>query len=312
MASARFVVLVSIATLITFTVAGSSDTKQKEQRSSETRPPNIIVFLADDLGYGDLSSQGHPTIHTPNLDQLALEGLRFTSMYSVSPVCSASRYALLTGKVPGRAGFPWVLYPGSERGIHRDENTLAEVLKTSGYATSIIGKWHLGSSKRQYLPLQNGFDEYFGLPYSNDMIPPHWRPLALFQGNDTLELNPKQHLLPPQFDEKAKQFIRERKDKPFFLFFSFSMPHVPLRPGLAVRGQSLRGRYGDAVEEIDQSVGAVIDVLKEEDLLENTIIWFTSDKWALVKKRNPGRECRVITRWKRQHMGRRCACTRYC
>jgi arylsulfatase A len=187
--------------------------------------PNIIILFADDLGYGDLGVYGHPTIRTPNLDAMAATGMKFTNFYSGSPACTASRYALLTGRYPIRSGFSWVLYPNSSRGIHADEYTLAEGMKDAGYATACFGKWHLGTTKKEYLPLQNGFDEYFGLPYSNDMIPPLWNDIPLIEGNDTISFNPDQKTLTKQYTERTIDFITRHSRDPFFVYVPFAMPH---------------------------------------------------------------------------------------
>ena len=179
--------------------------------------PNIVILFCDDLGYGDLSSFGHPTIKTPNLDQMVTEGMKFTNFYSASPKCTASRYSLLTGRLPIRSGFGAVLSPGSKKGIHSKEITLAEGLKEGGYTTAIFGKWHLGHLK-EYLPLQHGFDEYLGFPYSNDMGSKN-RPIPLLQGNDTLELNPNQGKLTKLYTDQAINFIQRNN-----FFFTCLMP----------------------------------------------------------------------------------------
>ena len=246
--------------------------------------PNIIILFADDMGYGDVGVNGHPTIQTPNLDQMAMEGIRFTNFYSTSPACTASRYGLLTGRYPERSGFGWVLNPDSPRGIHPMEYTLAEFLKDEGYNTAMYGKWHLGTTKREYLPLQNGFDEYIGLPYSNDMIPPKWPDIPLLSGNDTLELNPDQTKLTQFYTEKAIDFIKQNEDNPFFIYLPYAMPHVPLYPGERFQGKSRRGLYGDVIEEIDWSVGQILDYLRENGLAENTMVWFTSDNGPWIIK----------------------------
>jgi arylsulfatase len=246
--------------------------------------PNIIVIFADDMGYGDLGINGHPTIRTPNLDQMAMEGMRWTNFYSVSPACTASRYGLLTGRYPGRSGFGWVLNPDSPRGIHPKEITLAEGLKGQGYATAMYGKWHLGTTKPDFLPLQNGFDDYVGLPYSNDMIPPKWPDIALMNGNDTLELNPDQTKLTKLYTQKAIDFIEKNSEKPFFVYLPFAMPHVPLFPGSDFQGKSRRGLYGDVIEEIDWAVGEILTYLKANGLSENTLVWFTSDNGPWIIK----------------------------
>ncbi len=252
----------------------------------ENRKPNIIILFADDLGYGDLTSYGHPTIKTPNLDQMVAEGMKFTNFYSGSPACTASRYSLLTGRYPVRSGFAWVLVPKSPRGIHPKEYTLAEGLKDAGYATAAYGKWHLGVTKPDYMPLQNGFDEYLGLPYSNDMLPPKWKDMPLIDGNDTIEHNPDQTLLTAKYTERALNFIERNKDNPFFVYLPYAMPHVPLHPG-AEFNDSERGKYGDVVEEIDWSTGVIMDKLKELGIEENTLVVFTSDNgpWIIKDER---------------------------
>ena len=258
----------------------------ESERTLET--PNIIIIFFDDMGYGDLGCYGHPTIRTPHMDRLASNGIKFTNFYSGSPACTASRYALLTGKYPIESGFGWVLYPNSERGIHQDEETLAEILKDNGYKTSCIGKWHLGSTRNSYLPLQNGFDEYFGLPYSNDMIPPRRESIPLYNGNDTLELDPDQTWLTKKYTEKAVNFIKDQNDNPFFLYIPHAMPHIPLHRSPAFQDTSARGLYGDVIEELDWSVGQIIETLKSEGLWNNTILWVISDNGPWIIKNEQG------------------------
>lgn len=248
------------------------------------RPPNVVLLFADDMGYGDAGTYGHPTIRTPHLDRMAREGMRLTQFYSASPACTASRYALLTGRLPVRSGFSWVLYPQSERGLHPREVTLAEGLKQAGYATAAYGKWHLGTTRAGYLPLQQGFDEYFGLPYSNDMRPPRWAPIPLMEGNDTLATNPDQSTLTRRYTERGLDFIQRHRDQPFFLYLPYAMPHLPLAPGAAFAGQSPRGRYGDVIEEIDWSVGQILEVLRAYGLAEQTLVVFTSDNGPWIIK----------------------------
>lgn len=257
-------------------------------QSDQANPPSFIVLFADDLGYGDLSSYGHPLIRTPNLDRMAAEGIKFTSFYSGSPACTASRYALLTGRYPLRSGFGWVLNPQSPRGIHPREVTLAEGLRSAGYHTAIYGKWHLGTTHRDYLPLQNGFDEYYGLPYSNDMIPPKWPDIPLIEGNDTIGFNPDQSLLTQTLTRRAIAFIREHAGEPFLIYVAYPMPHVPLFPGEDFTGRSERGLYGDVVEEIDWSAGRIMDALKEEGLEQQTLVFFTSDNGPWIIKKTDG------------------------
>lgn len=250
--------------------------------------PNIIILFADDLGYGDLGVYGHPTIRTPNLDAMATNGMKFTNFYSGSPACTASRYALLTGRYPIRSGFQWVLYPNSSRGIHANEYTLAEGMKDAGYVTACFGKWHLGTTKKEYLPLQNGFDEYFGLPYSNDMIPPLWNDIPLIEGNDTISYNPDQKTLTKQYTERAIDFITKHSRDPFFIYVPYAMPHLPLHPGEEFEGKSLRGTYGDVVEELDWSVGNILNALKINNLSKNTLVIFVSDNGPWIIKNEEG------------------------
>lgn len=254
----------------------------------ETTPsrqkPNIVILFCDDMGYGDMTHTGHPTIYTPNLDKMAANGMKLTNFYSSSPACTASRYSLLTGKYPIRSGFDWVLNPNSKRGIHPKETTLAELLKNEGYATACYGKWHLGSTKKEYLPLQNGFDEYLGLPYSNDMRPPKWPSIPLLSGNDTLELDPDQSILTKLYTEKAIGFIKKNKSNLFFIYLPYAMPHVPLYASKDFEEKSARGKYGDVIEEIDWSVGQIIKTLKEQNLDENTLVFFTSDNGPWIIK----------------------------
>jgi arylsulfatase len=253
----------------------------------EAPQTNLVLIFADDMGWGDLACYGHPTIRTPRLDQMAAEGTRFTQFYSASPACTASRYALLTGRLPVRSGFSWVLGPKSPRGMHPNEITLAEVMKSGGYATAIFGKWHLGRPN-EYLPLAHGFDEYLGFPYSNDMQPPKWMDIPLLEGNDILELNPDQRKLTRLYTDRAIDFIERNQKKPFFVYLPYAMPHLPLHPGEDFAGESTRGPYGDVVEEIDHHVGRIMDRLRELELAENTLVIFTSDNGPWIIKGEEG------------------------
>jgi arylsulfatase A-like enzyme len=250
------------------------------------RPPNFVIIFADDLGYGDLGCYGHPTIRTPHLDRMAAEGMRFTQFYAVAPVCSPSRYGLLTGRYPIRGGmigkYRGVLFPNSLSGIQDDEITLAEVLKEKGYATACFGKWHLGHLP-QYLPTRHGFDEYFGIPYSNDM-----RPTPVLRGEETIEEPAVQETLTRRYTDEALRFIREKRDEPFFLYVPHTFPHVPLFASDKFRGRSPRGLYGDVVEELDDSVGRILDLLRELNLAENTFVFFTSDNGPWLIKNLEG------------------------
>ncbi|HYG75533.1 MAG TPA: sulfatase [Planctomycetota bacterium] len=241
--------------------------------------PNFVLIFCDDLGYRDISCFGSP-IKTPHIDRLASEGVRFTDFYVSQAVCSASRAALLSGCYSNRVSIRGALGPTARNGINPDEKLIPEVLKERGYATAIFGKWHLGHL-RPFLPLQHGFDEYLGLPYSNDMQPenPHGKypPLPLIDGNDVKENNPDQRNLTTWYTERAVQFIRKNKEKPFFLYVPHSMPHVPLFVSDKHKDKSGQGLYGDVIAEIDWSVGEILKTLKEQGLDEKTLVVFTSD-----------------------------------
>lgn len=250
------------------------------QLAESARPPNFIVILTDDQGYGDVGCYGAKGFATPNLDRMAREGTRFTDFYVAQAVCSASRAALLTGCYPNRIGILGALGPASKVGISDGERTLAQVLKQRGYQTAIYGKWHLGV-QASFLPKQHGFDDYFGLPYSNDMWPKHptakYPPLPLIEGERVIETNPDQTQLTTWYTERAVRFIEQNKARPFFLYVPHSMPHVPLHVSDKFRGKSQAGLYGDVIEEIDWSVGQILDAVKKHGLDEHTLVLFTSD-----------------------------------
>ncbi len=258
--------------------------------------PNIVIIFTDDQGYQDLGCFGSPDIKTPHLDQMAAEGRRLTDFHVAAPVCSASRAALLTGCYPQRVGISGVLNPRSRIGINADEVTLAEVLKQRGYATAIVGKWHLGN-RPEFLPTRHGFDEYFGLPYSNDMWPPNKRknypPLPLIKGEKTIEqIDNLSEMadLTRRYTQYAVDFIQRNKHHPFFLYLPHTMPHVPLAVSEEFQGTSPRGPYGDVIREIDWSVGRLFDTLKRLNLDNKTLIVFTSDNgpWLLYGRRHAG------------------------
>ncbi len=242
--------------------------------------PNVVIIFADDLGYGDLGCYGARGIKTPNLDRLAEQGIRFTDFYVAQPVCSSSRTALLTGCYPNRLGIVGALGPNDRHGIHDDETTLGEVCKSRGYATAIFGKWHLGHHP-QFLPTRHGFDAYFGLPYSNDMWPKHpsakFPDLPLVEQDKTIAVNPDQTQLTTWYTERAVKFIDENKSRPFFLYVPHSMPHVPLHVPDKFKGKSERGLYGDVIQQIDWSVGEIVEALERNGLAENTLVMFSSD-----------------------------------
>lgn len=279
------------------------------------QPPNFIVLFADDQGWGDLGAYGHPDIRTPHLDRMAAEGMRLTSFYAAS-FCGPSRAALMTGSYPPRASLDFNHGPEATTGIHPDEVTVAELLKDKGYATKMIGKWHLGDAP-EFLPHRHGFDSWFGIPYSNDM----WRyhpvmpirppenermisarqrgamtgfagqgsyydlergqgfpqPLPLMRDDEVLETDSDQRGLTTLYTELALSFIEESKDGPFFLYLPHAMPHVPLFVNDSRWGKSLRGRYGDVIEELDWSVGQILGKLAELGLDRNTLVVYTSD-----------------------------------
>jgi len=241
--------------------------------------PNFVFILADDLGYGDLGVYGHPSIRTPNIDRMAAEGVRLTEFYAAAPTCTPSRAAFLTGRYPKRSGMVRVIVPKEKWGMPDSEVTLAEALKDAGYTTGMIGKWHLGGRK-PYRPQRHGFDSFFGVLYSNDMtlVPVFkWPRFALLRGNKSVESPAKVRNLTRHYTAEAVRFIEQHKERPFFLFLSHTMPHVPVRPSDEFRGRSAFGRYGDVVEELDASTGEVLRALKENGLDENTMVVFTSD-----------------------------------
>jgi arylsulfatase A-like enzyme/lysophospholipase L1-like esterase len=253
---------------------------RKPKPSKEGRPPNFVIIFTDDQGYADVGCFGAKGFQTPNLDRMAREGMRLTNFYAAQPVCSASRTALLTGCYPNRVGILGALNPSSKHGISDSERTLAQVLKPRGYATAIYGKWHLGHHSR-FLPTRHGFDDYFGLPYSNDMWPKHptakFPPLPLIEGEKTVATNPDQTQLTTWYTERAVKFIEKSKDRPFFLYVAHSMPHVPLHVSDKFKGKSRRGLYGDVIMEIDWSVGQILAALKKAGVDDRTLVLFSSD-----------------------------------
>lgn len=276
------------------------------QAAEQNRPPNVVILFADDLGYGDLASYGHPTIRTPNLDRMASEGQRWTHFYVGASVCSPSRAALLTGRLPIRNGMfgsvdrTRVLFPDSPNGLPAEEVTIAELLKEQGYATAVFGKWHLGHLP-EFLPQNHGFDTWLGLPYSNDMDmtieylgyqnPAFYEPkneywnVPLMRNEEVIEQPADQTTLTQRYTEEAVRFIEENKDHPFFLYLPHTMPHIPLFRSGGFSGKSFRGRYGDVIEEIDWSVGRILETLRRHSLAEQTLVVFTSDNgpWLAFK-----------------------------
>ena len=246
---------------------------------------NIILINLDDSGSADFSCRGAIGYRTPNIDKMAANGMAMNNFYTAQPISSASRAGLLTGCYPNRIGFAFALNPESPVGISGQEETIAELLRDKGYATAIIGKWHLGD-KKQFLPLQHGFDEYYGLPYSNDMWPNHpqykFQDLPLIKGNEIIGYNTDQTRLTTDYTEYAIDFIHRNTSKPFFLYLAHSMPHVPLAVSDKFKGKSKQGLYGDVMMELDWSVGEILRTIREEKIEENTLVILTSDNgpWA--------------------------------
>ena len=292
---------------VVFTLLYWFSTLQAFAQGAGARSPNFVVIFCDDLGYGDLSCFGNPSIKTPHLDRMAAEGQKWTQFYVASPVCTPSRAGLLTGRYPIRNGMTSakrvVLFPDSAKGLAPKEVTIAEVLKERDYATAAVGKWHLGHLP-MYLPTSQGFDSYYGIPYSNDMDriagadnyrqgaeDPNWYPntehynVPLMDGEKIIERPADQNTITRRYTEKAVEFIEVNQDKPFFLYLAHSLPHIPLFCHPDFRGKSLGSLYGDVIEEIDWSVGQVLDTLRQTGLAENTVVVFSSDNgpWLTFK-----------------------------
>ena len=248
----------------------------------EKGSPNIIFVLTDDLGFNDLSSYGSTIIHTPNLDKLASEGALLNSYYSPQAVCSASRASILTGSYPNRIGFSGALGPNSKKGINPNELLISEMLKDKGYKTAAYGKWHLGDNKK-FLPTRHGFDDFYGILYSNDMWPFHaeypdsYPDLMLYDKETPIKVLEDQSNLTKDLTTKSVEFIEKNKNNPFFLYLAHPQPHVPLFASSDFKGKSKNGLYTDVIQEIDHSVGAIMKALKDNDLEDNTIVVFTSD-----------------------------------
>lgn len=276
------------------------------------RMPNIVVIFTDDQGYSDIGVYGARGFQTPNLDRTAMEGVRFTDFYVAQPVCSASRAALLTGCYPNRIGITGALWPGSKHGLHEREVTIAELCKSRGYATSVFGKWHLGHQP-QFLPTRHGFDEFCGLPYSNDMWPLHpdflklppdsekrkrgYPDLPLYEGEDIVNtrMTPEdQKQFTSKFTRRAVDLIERNKGRPFFLYLAHPMPHVPLFVSDKFKGKSHQGLYGDVILEIDWSVGQILDAVQQYGLDDDTLVVFTSDNGPWLSYGNHAGSARTL------------------
>lgn len=257
--------------------------------SAGSKKPNFVIIFADDMGYGDWNGAGHPTIHTPNLNRMAEEGVFMTQFYSAFSICSPSRAALLTGRYPIRTGVVRVFFPYDKIGLPQREIILPQLLKKKGYATACIGKWHLGHHKK-YLPTNRGFDYYYGIPYSNDMDVAKRGdpPIPLMRNTKIIEQPCNQDTITKRYTQEAIKFIEENRDRPFFVYLPHTMPHVPLHASRAFRGKSKRGLYGDVIQEIDWSVGQVLDAIKRLKLEDNTIVIFTSDNGPWTTKNQRG------------------------
>lgn len=289
--------------------SGNTSGDESGNESAVQKTPNFVIIFADDMGYGDVGVYGNPTIRTPHLDQMAMDGQKWTNFYVAAPVCTPSRAGLLSGQLPVRMGMcsdkRRVLFPDSKGGLPESDPTIASLLKTAGYATAAIGKWHLGHLP-PYAPSVHGFDYYFGIPYSNDMdlqnlddsgegrnyIEACKHPesvvfnVPLLRNSEIIERPADQTTITKRYTEEAVRFIEKNKEQPFFLYVAHSMPHVPLYRSKAFENRSLRGIYGDVIEEVDWSVGQIIDALKENGLEENTLVVFTSDNgpWLIFNE----------------------------
>lgn len=291
---------ISIGILLAITFVSFS---KSQAQNSDSSKPNIIVIFTDDLGYGDLSSYGAPNIRTPHLDKMASEGQKWTNFYSAASVCTPSRAGLLTGRYPVRSGMASdvtrVLFPNSKGGLPEREITMAEQVKKVGYATAMVGKWHLGHLE-EYLPTNHGFDSYYGIPYSNDMdqsennpqgekyidgyfefaeeeIPLEYYNVPLMQNTDIIERPADQNTITSRYTQESIAFIEEHSNEPFFLYLAHSLPHIPLFVSDEFKDHSDAGLYGDVIEEIDHGVGLIVDKLKELGIEKETMVVFTSD-----------------------------------
>lgn len=279
------------------TAAGSFKVHAK---AADERRPNIIIILTDDQGFGDISPEPYSArgFETPNIQRMADQGMVFSNFYVSSGLSSPSRASLMTGCYAERIDFSTVLFPDSKKGLNPDETTIAEMLKTEGYSTACVGKWHLGHADKAALPTSHGFDEYFGLPYSNDMCPNTYQdmpyasnsdrkeypPLPLIHGDTPVEYNPDLSQLTSRYTDYAVSYIDRHADEPFFLYLAHSMPHVPLAVSERFKNKSQQGLYGDVIMEIDWSVGEIFKALEKNGISDRTLVILTSDNgpWTLM------------------------------
>ncbi len=268
-------------TAAALTVPGCGSAFEQSSSGASVDRPNVVIVFCDDVGYADVGVFGAKGYETPNIDRMAAEGVKFTDFYAAASSCTPSRAALMTGCYPQRVSLPNVIGPNAKIGISDEEKTIADVLKPLGYATACYGKWHLGHHPK-FLPMRHGFDDYFGLPYSNDMWPNHptnkkFPDLPLIEGERVVEYNPDQTQLTTWYTEHAVKFIEKNKDRPFFLYLPHSMAHVPLFVSDKFKGKSERGLYGDVMMEIDWSVGQILSTLKRLGIDKKTLVIFSSD-----------------------------------
>lgn len=287
LAVVRFAGLACYASLFAATVLQAQEPTPKQ--------PNVVLIFVDDMGYGDIGPFGATKYKTPHLDAMAREGVRFTDFYVAQPVCSASRAALLTGNYPNRIGIHGALGPKSKHGINPDEVTIAELFKSKGYSTAIFGKWHLGHLP-EFLPTRHGFDEFYGIPYSNDMWPKHpehptaWGDLPTMDGEKVVGLNTDQSRFTTDFTRRTIDFIRRNSElgQSFFVYLAHPMPHVPLHVSEEREGKSGAGLYGDVIAEIDWSVGQIRNALRETGVEKDTLVFFISDNGPWLSYGNHG------------------------
>ena len=296
----RTSVLLLLGTGITTTVNMAGAAQGKIRKADDK--PNIILIMCDDLGYGDLSCYGHPTISTPNIDRMAAEGMKLTQFYTGAAVSSPSRAAIMTGRYPIHTGMYGdqrdVLSPVSTSGLPQSEQTMGSLLRDAGYVTACIGKWHLGHLDG-YLPTDHGFDYYYGIPYSNDMwVMKETKEVPIMENKMVLDSISDLSQLTDEYTRRAVRFIEENKDKPFFLYFPHTFPHTPLYASQKFKGMSRRGLYGDVMMDLDWSIGEVMACLKKNHLDKNTLVIFTSDNGPWLVRRFDGGSAGLFTEGK--------------